>query len=81
MLLDGLPAEAAVWRDDPAVFRRQDELLAVVIEEIGRHLQVTAQLTGVKASALPKRTDVRPRKPRQLTTDRAAIQRFFARRR
>lgn len=73
-----MPAEAAVWRDDPAVFRRQDELLAVVIDEIGRHMQITAQLAGVKTSRLPKRVDIRPAKPTQLTTDRAAIRRFFA---
>ena len=51
-----------------------------MIEEIGRLAAITAQVHGVKKHQLPKPTDIRPRRHVPLTTDRAAIARFFSRR-
>lgn len=69
VLVDGLPPDAATWRDDPAVFTRQDELLAVAIEEFGRWPRFALQAQGVKSHQLPDIRDVRPKPAAQLLTD------------
>jgi hypothetical protein len=73
VLVEGLPANAAVWREDPAVFERQDELLAVLIEEIGRWGRINLSAMGAKEADLPDVRNVRPvevreKRPKSKTT-------------
>lgn len=76
-----MPPDAAVWREDSAVFVRQDELTAILIEEIGRWGRLGLQIRGVKPHDLPEALDVRPKRGEDTTpleTDPVAIRNFFS---
>jgi hypothetical protein len=79
-LVQGLPPDAACWRED--MFTRQEEFAAAQIEVTDQWLSNLAQLLGAKRQSLPKPIRVpRPGDGRvqraEIETDPMKIERFF----
>jgi hypothetical protein len=77
-LVEGLPPDAAVWREDsPFVTRDPASLLGLLVEEVGRWslLNIAALRGGRIDQDNLKLMEIRKRQP--VTTDRSRIARFF----
>ena len=68
-LVRWLPADAAVWVDEPAAWTLERELQAATLELLGEVLRATLIAGGVKRSAIPRSIKV-PR-PRSAVAERA----------
>lgn len=53
-LVQGLPRDAAVWREDIGGWSMQDELAAAQVEVTDQWGRILAQAWGVKRQALPE---------------------------
>lgn len=81
-LIEGLPADAAVWQDDHHGWTQAHELAALAVEVSDQWGRILAQAWGLKK--LPKPPEIthpgRPRShpARKLTSDPREIQAWFA---
>jgi hypothetical protein len=76
VLLDNLPPDAAIWRDEPPAFNRQDEFWAVVVEEMGRLWAMSHNLPQHKAERVIR--DIRPKPPPRVLSKPQEIAAFLS---
>lgn len=84
-LIEGLPVDAAVWREDKPGWTQADELAALQIEMADMWGRILAMCLGAKSGKLPKPPQlthpdrVRLKEKPRVTTDQAEIAAFFSR--
>lgn len=92
MLVEGLPIEAATWREERPVWSTTDDLIAGLIQLTDTWGRRSLAAKGVPKSKLPKPIQIehpdrnraateRQKRERKLTTDPNEIAAFFAARR